>query len=67
MLFFHGAMLALPGQPGFPWEWDAFGGGPGKNGGSADASLYPVSDGTPHAKQKVRDIATSSPARAAIF
>ena len=54
MLFFHGAMLALPGQPGFPWEWDAFGGGPGRNGGSEDASVYPVSDGTPHAKQKVR-------------
>ncbi len=52
-LFVVGTMLG-PGAPGFPWQWDAFGGGPGKNGGSSDSTLYPVSDGTPHPKMKVR-------------
>ena len=51
--FVIGTILAQPGEPGFPWQWDAFGGGPGKNGGNASASMYPVSDGTPHPKQKV--------------
>eukprot|EP00802_Teleaulax_amphioxeia_P024733 Tamp_25473.p4 GENE.Tamp_25473~~Tamp_25473.p4 ORF type:complete len:124 (-),score=24.32 Tamp_25473:568-906(-) len=50
--FVIGTILAQPGEPGFPWQWDAFGGGPGKNGGNASASMYPVSDGTPHPKQK---------------
>ena len=52
-LFVVGTMLG-PGAPGFPWQWDGFGGGPGKSGGSADSTLYPVSDGTPHPKMKVR-------------
>lgn len=47
-----GSMLALPGQPGWPWQWDGFGGGPGGGSTTSNASLYPVSDGTPHPKQK---------------
>ena len=42
-----------PGGPGFPWEWDGFNASPSGAATQSGVDMYPVSDGTPHAKQKV--------------
>jgi hypothetical protein len=51
----HLALFTMlgPGGPGFPWEWDGFNGSPSGAATQSGVDMYPVSDGTPHAKQKV--------------
>ena len=51
----HLALFTMlgPGGPGFPWEWDGFSPSPSGAATQSSVDMYPVSDGTPHAKQKV--------------